>query len=344
MIAVLGIVAYLVWLQLRPSGVPAGFAASNGRIEAVEIDVAAKTGGRIEDILVDEGEDVAVGQVLARMDTATLRAQLREAQALLAQAKIGVDTANEQVTQAEAEQRASEAVLKQREAELDIAKKTLDRVTQLVRRNTAPIAQQDEADATHQGATAIVAAAEAQVAATKAGITSAQSGVVMAKAKVDAAEATIERIEADLADAVLTSPREGRIQYLVARPGEVVASGATILNLVDLTDVYMTLFLPTSEAGRIAIGTEARIVLDAAPEYVIPATVTYVASVAQFTPKTVETEEEREKLTFRIKARIDPSLLKTYIQYVKTGLPGVATIRLDPDAAWPDDLAIRLPQ
>ncbi len=125
------------------------------------------------------------------------------------------------------------------------------------------------------------------------------------------------------------------MQYLVARPGEIVSSGGRVLNLVDLADVYLTFFLPTRQAGRLAIGAEARIVLDAAPKYVIPASITYVANVAQFTPKTVETEEERQKLMFRVKARINPDLLQRYITMVKTGLPGVAYVKVDSDAAWP---------
>ncbi len=90
------------------------------------------------------------------------------------------------------------------------------------------------------------------------------------------------------------------------QPGEVLAAGGRVLNLVDLGDVYMTFFLPTAEAGRVALGAEVRIVLDAAPQYVIPAKVSFVADVAQFTPKTVETAQERQKLMFRVKAQIAP--------------------------------------
>lgn len=140
-------------------------------------------------------------------------------------------------------------------------------------------------------------------------------------------------------DATLTATRAGRIQYLVAQEGEIVASGGRILNLVDLGDVYMTIFLPTSQAGRVKVGAEVRLVMDAAPELVIPATVSYVADVAQFTPKTVETADEREKLMFRVRARIDPALLARHIEYVKTGLPGMAYVRLDPQAEWPASLA-----
>ncbi len=100
----------------------------------------------------------------------------------------------------------------------------------------------------------------------------------------------------------------------------------------------MTFFLPTDQAGRVALGAEARIVLDAEPEYVIPAKISYVADVAQFTPKTVETAKERQKLTFRIKARIDPKLLHKYMHYVKTGMPGVAYVKLNPKAKWPTRL------
>jgi HlyD family secretion protein len=134
------------------------------------------------------------------------------------------------------------------------------------------------------------------------------------------------------------------VQFRVAQPGEVLPSGGKVLNMVDLADVYMTFFLPTEWAGRVQLGAETRIVLDAAPDFVIPAKVTFVADVAQFTPKTVETAEERQKLTFRIKAHIPPDLLKNYVRDVKTGLPGVAYVQLDPQAEWPAHLAVKLPE
>lgn len=104
----------------------------------------------------------------------------------------------------------------------------------------------------------------------------------------------------------------------------------------------MTFFLPTAQAGRVAIGSEVRLVLDAAPQWVIPARATFVASVAQFTPKTVETEVEREKLMFRVRAHIPPDLLRRNIEQVKTGLPGRAFVRLDQKAEWPAQLTENL--
>jgi HlyD family secretion protein len=113
--------------------------------------------------------------------------------------------------------------------------------------------------------------------------------------------------------------------------------------MVDLTDVYMTFFLPATEAGRVTLGAEARLVVDALPDAVIPAQASFVADVAQFTPRSVETRIERERLMFRIKARIDPALLRQHIREVKTGVPGVAYVRLDPQAEWPANLQVRLP-
>lgn len=129
----------------------------------------------------------------------------------------------------------------------------------------------------------------------------------------------------------------------MAQPGEVVAGGGRVLNLVDLADVYMTFFLPETVAGQVGLGTEVRIVLDAAPDYIVPAKVSFVADVAQFTPKTVETQSERQKLMFRVKARIDPDLLRRHIRQVKTGLPGMAYVRIDPKVPWPAKLELKRP-
>jgi HlyD family secretion protein len=331
-------VAYLLWGAIAGRGLPDGIARGNGRIEAVEIDVATKTAGRIKEILVNEGDFVDAGQLLARMDTEQLEAQRRQAEAQLKRAKIGVDTARSLVTQREAERTAALAVVAQRKAQLDAAQRKLARSEELARRETVSQQVLDDDRASEQGARAAVAASEAQVAASEAAIGASKALVVDAEAAIDAAQAAIESITTDINDSTLKSPRQGRVQYRVAQPGEVLAGGGRVLNLVDLSDVHMTFFLPTAQAGRAAIGSEARIILDAAPQYVVPARVSFVADVAQFTPKTVETEEERQKLMFRVKAQIPSELLKKYIQHVKTGLPGVAYVRLAPDAPWPKNL------
>lgn len=332
------------WAWLRPAGLPTGIASGNGRIEAVDIDVATKTAGRVKAILVHEGEFVTAGQVLARMDTGALDARRKEAEAQLQRAVIGVGTAESLVKQREAEKEAATAVVAQRDAELEAAQRRLGRSAALAPKNVISAQTLDDDRARFQSAKAALSAAEAQVAAAEAAASAARSQVVDAKAAVEAARATIQRIDVDIDDSVLKSPRDGRVQYLVAREGEVLATGGRVLNLIDVGDVDMTFFLPTAEAGRVALGTEARIVLDAVPQYVIPATVSLVADVAQFTPKTVETAEERQKLMFRVKARIAPELLRRYMTQVKTGLPGMVYVRLDPRVPWPAALQVKLPR
>ncbi len=335
---------YGLWHWLNASPLPPGIASANGRIEATEIDIAAKTPGRLREVMVDEGDFVTTGQILARMDTDVLEAQLREAQAQVRRATIAIDTARSQVVQRRAEKQAATAVIAQRNAELDAAQRRFDRSEQLAKSGSGSIESLDNDRARYEGAKAAVSAAEAQAAALDSAISAAQAQVIDAEAAVDAAKATVDRIKADIADGTLVAPRDGRVQYRVAQPGEVLGAGGKVLNMVDLSDVYMTFFLSTETAGRVAIGSEVHLILDAIPQYVVPARATFVADVAQFTPKTVETAEERQKLMFRIKAKIAPELLRKYIRQVKTGLPGTAYVRLNADTKWPPQLEARLPQ
>lgn len=336
--------AFSLWQALRPKPLAAGFASSNGRIEAVEIDVAAKSAGRLDQVLGDEGDFVVQGQVLALMDTDVLSAQLSEAQAELRKATNAVETAQSTVTQRRSERTAAEAVLVQRSAQRKDARQHRRRQEQLFVNGAVSAQDLDDARATFYGAEAVVASARATVAASRAAITTAGSQVIEAQSSVAAARARIKGIRSNIADSQLRAPRAGRVQYRVAQPGEVLAAGGKVLNLVDLSDVSMTFFLPTDQAGRVRLGAEVHLVLDAAPQLVIPARVTFVADVAQFTPKTVETAVERQKLMFRIKARIDPDLLKRHIRSVKTGLPGMAYVRLDPTVPWPAALAVKVPE
>jgi HlyD family secretion protein len=343
-LAVVGVAAYLGWKWLQPAKLPDGFATSNGRIEATEIDVATKIAGRIRDELVDEGDFVTAGQVVAHMDTDSLQAQRREAEAKLSQATSAVESARHTVVQRESEKAAAEAVVLQRQAELNLARKNLARAEALVKSGGMSKEEVDTRQASGYSADAALSRAKADVASTEAAIATAKSMVVEAESSVVASQATIDRIQSDINDSALKAPRDGRVQYRVCQPGEVLPAGGKVLNMIDLGEVYMTFFLPTDWAGRVQLGAEARIVLDAAPQFVIPAKVTFVADVAQFTPKTVETAEERQKLTFRLKAHIDRELLKKYVRDVKTGLPGVAYVQLDPQAEWPEDLQVRLPE
>ena len=336
------VVGLLVWKRLRPSSEE--LASGNGRIEATEVNVATKLAGRIKDILVNEGDFVTNGQVLAKMQIDVLEAQRDEARAQNRQASNTVFSAKAGVKLRESDKAAAEALVAERESELDAAQRRLARTEQLAQSNISSAQDLDDERARTRSAQAALAAAKAQVASSQAAIEAAQADVVGAESAVLASIATIARVEADITDSELKSPRDGRVQFRIAQPGEVLGAGGNVLNLVDLSDVYMTFFLSTRAVGRLALGSEARIVLDAFPQFVIPARISFVASTAQFTPKTVETASEREKMMFRVRAQIDPELLQRHLKIVKTGLPGVTWVRLDSQKPWPANLAVRLPE
>ena len=335
--------AALAWEFVRPASDDGAFVQGNGRIEATEVDVAAKTAGRVAEILVNEGDFVKAGDVIARMDTRSIEAQLAQAKAQVANARSARQTALAQVAQRKADAAMAEAVLTQRHTELEVAKRTSARSKALLADRATSAQQADEDAARASNAAANVAVAQAQITASKAAIGATLAQVEQTEAGIDAANAVVARLQTELEDGVLKAPRAGRVQYRVVQPGEVVGGGGKVVSLVDIGDVYMTFFLPEMAAGRVALGSEVRIVLDAARQFVIPAQVSYVASVAQFTPKTVETQSERQKMVFRVKARIDPELLKKYPEQVKTGLPGMAHLRLNAKRDWPDALQVKLP-
>src|SRR5262245_431525 len=299
----------------RGGGLPAGIAKTNGRIEATQIDVSSKYAGRLENVNVNEGDEVTAGEKIAHISAPETEAQLRSAQAQELTAKQGLAEA--------------EALIAERKSDLEYANTDVERGKPLVEKGYMSKQVFDQRETKAQVAEAALRAAEAQHEAAQSAIQSAQ--------------AEVERIEAILVDLTLVSPRSGRVQYLIHRAGEVVDAGTRIVTILDLNDVYMTIYLPAAEAGKLALGDEARMILDPFPQYVVPATVSFVATEAQFTPKSVETTEEREKLIFRVKLQVDPKVLGKYHAEVKTGVRGMGFVRTDSALSWPDDLAVKLP-
>jgi HlyD family secretion protein len=304
------------WHKLMGSDVPEGFAFTNGRVEATKVYITTKYQGRIQDVLAREGDTVEVGQVLARMDTRTLQAQLRQAEAQIQRARDAKNTAT--------------ATVRQREADVAFWQASVARNERLI---NAGGTSREEYEAVY-----------AKWKADSAALAAAKSQVIEAQAAIDAAIADADRLRVDIEDGVLVAPRRGRVQYRLAEPGEVLAPGGRVLDTIDLTDVYMLFYLPEAEAGKVTVGAEARLLFDAIPGAVIPATVYFVAPEAQFTPKTVETRTERQKLAFQVRARIDAELLKKYEPFVKIGLPGEVYVRLDPAAQWPERLKVHIPE
>lgn len=305
-----------LWNKMTGRGLPENISMSNGRIEAQQVLISAKFAGRLADVLVDEGQIVDAGAPIARIDTADLDAQLAGAKA--------------QVRRSETSQVEAEASIAQRQSELILARQEFERAQSM--------------SSTGSGTMQQLELRRSQLSVAEAAQKAALASRDEAEATTEAAQAEVVRIQTVLDDAVLKAPRRGRVEYKLAQTGEVVAAGAPVATLLDLSDVSMTIFLPARAAGTLAIGDEARIILDPAPQYVVPATVSFVSSQAQFTPKTVETQDEREKLVFRVKLKIAPDLLKDYESRVKTGVRGIGYVRTDPKLAWPAELQVKLPQ
>jgi HlyD family secretion protein len=310
LLAIGGAGGAIYWLKYSQPSLPPGIVSGNGRIEADEIDISTKFAGRIAELLVDEGDVVKAGQVVARMDTSDLEASLKKAEAQVQGAQRALDEARANVAQ--------------QQSQLTLAQQELDRTQTLVQRGFATKQLLDQRQQQVDGATAALNAANFRVAQTERAL--------------DAATHDVELYKVNIADNTLRAPKNGRIQYRIANIGEVLPAGGKVFTMLDLAYVYMDIYLPTAEVGKAKIGDDARIVLDARPDLAIPAKVTFIADQAQFTPKAVETKSEREKLMFRVRVRIDPERLRAHADKVKSGVPGVAYVKLDPQVPWPEGL------
>jgi HlyD family secretion protein len=305
-----------IFSYFHPTRLPEGFASANGRLESEQVEIATKLPGRITEVLAEEGQQVEQGEVLVRMDVRDIQAQLQ-----------GAEAQERRAVQAKA---LALAVIAQRESEMKLAAQELGRAEALFAKGFTTAELRDQRRS-------VMNVADAALNAAKASLNDSI-------AAIDASNAEITRINAVLDDMVLKAPRRGRIQYKLAQPGEVLGAGSRVLTLIDLTDVYMTVFVPASVAAQLSLNDDARLVIDPIPQYVVPAKVAFVANEAQFTPKTVETKEEREKLMFRVKLTLPPDLLRKYENQVKTGVRGVAYLRIAPEKPWPANLEVKLPQ
>jgi HlyD family secretion protein len=312
-LAVAGFFGYRHW-KAKQSKVPEGIAWGNGRIESKEVDVASKLPLKVKEVSVAEGELVEPGQVLVKMDTVTLEAELAEA--------------NESVAAAREELAVAKAAITRSESQIELAKIEKERSRRLLAENAGSKREYDVRSMT--------------LKTTKAGLAEERAKLEVAKRQVKVAEANVETIQSRIDDATLRSPVLGRVLYRLAEPGEVLDPGGKALTLVNLEDVYMEIFLPTEQAAAVKIGAEARFILDHEPDRVAPGYVSFVSPEAQFTPKEVETKTEREKLMFRVKIQVPKELLTHYIERIKTGVRGVGYVKLNDSAVWPDWLQTNL--
>jgi HlyD family secretion protein len=297
------------WLHPRAS-LPPGIAFGNGRLEADEIDIDTKYAARIAKLFADEGDLTKAGQVLAKMDTQDLAASLKKSQALIAQAGQTLVAAN--------------AALEQQKSQVLLAQQEIARTEALVGSGAATRETLDQRRQVLHNAVSGQAAATAVIG--------------QGRAALDAAMHDAELLQVQINDSSLAAPRDGRIEYRVANVGEILPAGGKVFTMLDTSYVYLDIYLSTLSAGRVKIGSDARIVVDAYPDRVFRSKVVFVASQAQFTPKTVETRDERDVLMFRVRVRIDPEMLAAHADEVRSGLPGMAYVRTDPNVVWPATL------
>jgi HlyD family secretion protein len=313
-----GVAGYIAWKQYQASALPAGIVSINGRVEATQVDISTKIPGRVIQIVPHEGDMVSPGEVVARIDTSQTAAQLHQAQA---SAELARQTLTTRLAEVASDQ-----------AHLEFANQQMARAAALVDKGFATRETYDQR--------------VQQVKSADAALKVAQSQVDEARASIKTADAKVEELQAVVTDSTIVSPVQGRVQYRLVEPGSVLPAGGKIATVIDLADVYTTVFLPGPQAGRLKVGNDpdaARLVMDAYPEFVFPGSVSFVAPESQFTPKTVEVQSEREQLMFRVKLQKPPGVLKGMEEQIKSGLRAMAYVRLDPAVEWPARLAVKMP-
>jgi HlyD family secretion protein len=344
-----GILGYKYWKSTQ-SELPAGIVSGNGRIEAKLADASAKEPLRVKEVLVDEGDLVKPGQVLVQLDTVTIEAEMAKNEAAVATAreefaaaKGAIATANAEIAAANADIVAANAAVERQQSEIRLAQTEADRQRRMLAENATSQALFDvrqtaleTSKTTLKSIQAQTDAVQARAGAAQARAATAQSQADAAQRQIEVAQAQVEVTKSRIKDATLISPVTGRVLYRLVEPGEVLGAGGKALTLVDLSDVYMEIYLPSDQAAALKTGAPARITVDYEPDKSAAAYVTFVSPEAQFTPKQVETKSEREKLMFRVKIQIPPDLVTHYIERIKTGVRGVGYVKVTPDATFPE--------
>lgn len=301
------------WYVVQHRGeLPPGLARANGRLELARIDVAVKYPGRVTELDFNEGDTVAADQVLAREDDISARASLDAARA-------HQRAAQADVARAQAEHDA-------RQATLHLAQHDMDHAQTMFRQHLVSDMEVTQHQTNLDTATA---AAEA-----------AGRAVEAAQAVADAARAQVAQAQSAEDDMTIRAPVAGRIEYRIVEKGAVLPGGGRVASLLNPADMYLTVFYPAQQAGRLHVGDQARIALDALHQQVIPATISFVSPEAQFTPKYVETTTERDKLVYRVKLRVSPETAARYGSVLKAGMTGDGYVRTDPAAHWPASLDV----
>jgi len=294
--------------------------SASGTIEAIEVNVASKTSGQVEKMLVDEGSQVKIGDNLAVIDSSSLAIQLAQAQA-------GVDLAEAQlqllVKGARIEDiRQAEEAIKQAEANLKIAQDDRDRFRDLFAKQSATAKQNQDAEARYTVARAQYEAARQALEKWKK--YARPEEIKSARARLDQAVASRDLLKKAISDSTITSPTAGIVTNKAIEQGEFVGPGTTLLTIADLSEVHLDIYVTEIELGKIRLGQEAEVTIDSYPGRAFKGTVSFISPEAEFTPKNVQTKEERVKLVFRVKIQVpNPENI------LKPGMPADALLQVN---------------
>jgi HlyD family secretion protein len=311
---------------------PADTLRVSGHVEATEVQVAPEVGGRLIELRVMEGDRVAAGDVVGRLDVRDTELQIQRGRAERAAADaqlrlLQAGAREEDIRQAEAQLQSAEAEVKAIAAELASAELDLQRFESLLQANAGSRKQRDDAQARvdvarerQRGAVERAQAAREAVARLRAG--ARRQEIDAARARVAAVDAQLAAFDKALKDAVIVAPSAGIVTQRLAEPGELIAPRMPVLVVTDLDDAWANLFVPEPMVPRIRLGQTATVFTDAGGEG-LPGTVTFVSPRAEFTPRNVQTAEERSKLVYRIKVAVDNSG-----GVLKPGMPVDAELRL----------------
>ena len=332
------------WLyqQQESTALPDFVFHSNGRLELNRLDVASLYPGRVERVLGAEGDAVKANEVLVELSSAQSSGQLAAAQAATLRAAELVQRARAGVTQAQQAVARADAEIAAYRQQQKVAKLELDNAKQMRREDLVSASELAKRQADFERATASVKAAQAARAEAQAAVAQGQAAVAEAEAGVKQATAQADTAASADADMAIRSPLTARVEYRLVEPGTVIGAGSRVISLLDPADVSMNVFLPNATVGGLRVGDEARLVLDGI-DAVFPAQVSFIASEAQFTPKAVETADEREKLVFRVKLKVPAEVAQRYDRLLKGGMTGDGYVRRDSSQAWPLALEVRLP-
>lgn len=339
------------WFVIRQPPLPEGLVQANGRIEGDHYSVSSKWPGRISKLLAREGDQVQIGQILINLDDAQTNAKLEQAKAALATIKAQLKSAQTslavfkqnvplRIDSAKAAVDHAKAALASAQASEFQARKDASRFRALLKSHTVEKHRSEQADLAWKVAKANLMTAKAALTTAEKQLAEAELGweqikvhedeVAALAAQIKQAEAAVVEVQSILDDFAIKAPATGMITTRIAGAGEVVAEGSPLYDIVDLDKLYLKVYVAENEISKVRLGLPARIYTDAFPENPFPATVRYIASQAEFTPKEVQTPDERVKLVYAVKLYLD----ENPEHRLTPGLPADAMIRWKNQASW----------